>query len=224
MSIQGANLLYNGWAKQEPHLWDKVNMNLFPVAKVITHDKASTLTPPVHSLSSPPSSTNQRTPRSFNHRHPDIIGNDQEVTMSNNTNTTALILYDPGAPPATISSLPVELLTKIVENLDPISSACLGILSKKLYKAHRSVYGSIPLCCPTNVRYQVLGHLLARWVAPHGLLFDLHISSRFITPERLAHLERKAEKEERLRNKELRQRRRIEKYGNGGRQERGEGI
>ncbi|KAN0103142.1 hypothetical protein V8E51_011455 [Hyaloscypha variabilis] len=92
-----------------------------------------------------------------------------------------------------LTSLPAELKYNIVENLDPVSSACLGLSSKTWYPYHKKSHRKVglfessrdhplPLCFSMRV--------------PANLVLDWE-SEKFVTRERLAELESKRRKESR---------------------------
>ncbi|PMD28230.1 hypothetical protein NA56DRAFT_5421 [Hyaloscypha hepaticicola] len=92
-----------------------------------------------------------------------------------------------------LTSLPAELKYNIMENLDPVSGACLGLSSKTFYPYHRKSHRRVglfessrdhplPLCFSMRV--------------PSDLVLDWE-SEKFVTRERLAELESKRRKESR---------------------------
>jgi hypothetical protein len=92
-----------------------------------------------------------------------------------------------------LTSLPPELKYNIMENLDPVSSACLGLSSKTMYPYHRKSHRKVGLFessrehpLPLCFSMRVPSHLVLDWE-----------SEKFVTRERLAELESKRRKESR---------------------------
>ncbi|RDW88493.1 hypothetical protein BP6252_00525 [Coleophoma cylindrospora] len=85
---------------------------------------------------------------------------------------------------AHIKELPPEIQLSIFDNLDPASSACLGLASKQLYPMHRSRHKSVSLF---EGKYQPLCMLLQDW-APSGLYLDWE-SEKMVSGEQYNMLE-----------------------------------
>jgi hypothetical protein len=58
------------------------------------------------------------------------------------------------------TKLPLKLLPEVVliifDNLDALTSTCLGLTCKYLYKIHRKFYGSVCLAAPIEGTRQIL--------------------------------------------------------------------
>jgi hypothetical protein len=87
------------------------------------------------------------------------------------------------------------LKLNIIEVLDPVSSACLGLSSRKMYPLHRSVHKKVGLYEPSYDSRVPLAYKLKEWV-PKDYALDWQ-SEKFVKRDRLATLEaeRKRERE-----------------------------
>lgn len=107
-------------------------------------------------------------------------------------------LYIPQTVTPTLGNLPAELHLKIFEELDRVTSTCLGLTNKKFYPIHKSLHGHVPLLAhcllpPQKEIGRFLFTLLKRWMKKQGLLFSL-AQLQFITPERRRQLKEEASK------------------------------
>jgi hypothetical protein len=107
---------------------------------------------------------------------------------------TANIRFFPDHSGAYLTNLPPELHLSIFDNLDPVSSACLGLTSKKFYPMHRSAHRKVGLYQGAE---QPLHVLLKDWT-PSDLVLDWE-SERLVSRERFDVLEevRRRERERR---------------------------
>jgi hypothetical protein len=87
-------------------------------------------------------------------------------------------------PPPRLTTLPPELHLSIFDNLDPVSSACLGLTTKKFYPLHRSAHRKVGLYQGAE---QPLHELLKNW-KPKDLVLDWE-SEKLVSRERLEILE-----------------------------------
>jgi hypothetical protein len=97
-------------------------------------------------------------------------------------------------PRTYFSTLPPEIHLSIFDNLDPASSACLGLTNKRFYPMHRSAHPRVGLYEGTE---QPLWVSLKDWTPP-DLVLDWE-SERLVSRERYAVLEevRRRERERR---------------------------
>jgi hypothetical protein len=66
------------------------------------------------------------------------------------------------------NTLSDELLLILCENMDAATSTCLGLTCRRLYKAHRRIYGSVCLSTPVEGSNKILRSLIARWIGCWG--------------------------------------------------------
>ncbi|RFU25442.1 hypothetical protein B7463_g10896, partial [Scytalidium lignicola] len=92
-----------------------------------------------------------------------------------------------------LNDLPPELKLNIIETLDPVSSACLGLSSRKLYPLHRSVHKKVGLYEQSQESKVPLAFKLRDWM-PNDYVLDWQ-GERFVRKERLAELEEKRRRE-----------------------------
>ncbi|KAH8817057.1 hypothetical protein F5884DRAFT_778338 [Xylogone sp. PMI_703] len=92
-----------------------------------------------------------------------------------------------------LNELPPELKLNIFDNLDPVSSTCLGLSSKKLYPLHRSVHKNVGLYEQSQESRVPLAFKLRDWM-PDDYVLDWQ-SEKFVSRERLAELEEKRRRE-----------------------------
>jgi hypothetical protein len=63
-----------------------------------------------------------------------------------------------------IKALPNELLLMICESAGAATSTCLGLTCRKLYEAHRRIYGSVCLSTPLEESNRKLLGLIGEWI------------------------------------------------------------
>jgi len=75
--------------------------------------------------------------------------------------TLRLTFKDTTIMATSLDTLPSELHIKVVQNLDRVSSVCLGVTNKKFYAIHKELHPKVPL--------------IAAYLCPEGgmLLFGL---------------------------------------------------
>ncbi|KUJ19745.1 uncharacterized protein LY89DRAFT_779656 [Mollisia scopiformis] len=73
------------------------------------------------------------------------------------------------AGPATLVTLPPEILLLIFDYLNPAASTCLGLTCKKLYPVHRAIHGIVRLSAPSEPNGFYLWYLLKDFFP--GLIF-----------------------------------------------------
>ena len=96
-----------------------------------------------------------------------------------------------------LSNLPPEIHLSIFDSLDPVSSTCLGLTSRKFYPMHRGAHKHVPLY-DTGDKGMPLCCLLKDW-APRDLVLD-STSGKLMTRERYSELGRERVRRERERD------------------------
>jgi hypothetical protein len=92
------------------------------------------------------------------------------------------------SPKLQLATLPTEVHFKIFKHLSPVSSACLGLTCKALYRIHWSLHQCVRLDRDdpdTNAR---LSYLLESWMAPL-VLWSKGKTVKFVTVREFRHLE-----------------------------------
>jgi hypothetical protein len=87
-----------------------------------------------------------------------------------------------------LATLPTEVHLKIFKHLSPVSSACLGVTCRALYRIHRSLHRRVRLDRDdpdTNAR---LSYLLEYWMTPL-VLWSKGETVKFVTVREFRHLE-----------------------------------
>jgi hypothetical protein len=103
-----------------------------------------------------------------------------------------------------LDTLPSELHIKIVQNVDRVSSVCLGITNKKFYAIHKDLYPKVPLIAAYLSREggMLLFGLLKEWMKKAGLFWSPS-ELKFITPERKAEIRSQSRKMKFVKAREL---------------------
>ncbi|KAH8602913.1 hypothetical protein B0O99DRAFT_604653 [Bisporella sp. PMI_857] len=94
-----------------------------------------------------------------------------------------------------LSNLPPEIQLSIFDTLDPVSSTCLGLTSKKFYPLHRSAHKNVGLYDQSSEKGLPLCYLLKDW-APNDMVLDWR-SEKLVSRDRYGDLGRESVRKER---------------------------
>lgn len=82
----------------------------------------------------------------------------------------------------TLTTIPEELVKKIIENLDKVPSACLSVTARKFYRIHKQVHGRVWLSYgPGSAVYyedKKLVELLNTWMEERGFVYVIEVQMR----------------------------------------------
>jgi hypothetical protein len=92
-----------------------------------------------------------------------------------------------------LTTLPPELQLSIFDSLDPVSSTCLGLTSRKLYPLHRARHKKVGLYEGSYDHGHPLCILLKDW-APDDLMLDWE-SERLVSRDRYRAIQAERERE-----------------------------